>query len=142
MRPRHRSVPSIVLATVVVLSVAGAAAQEDLRRPEEQLAAIYALRVLLDIEQRTLDEALQYHNDLARLRTEARERVGRMYRDLDAMVEGRVEATPEEIFAREQDVARAEQALATIGNEGRVVRVVVMVPAGLGRESRSCSCRS
>ena len=53
------------MALAGILAASGASAQ-DLKRPEEQLAAIYALRVQLDIEQRRLDEVLREHGDNAR----------------------------------------------------------------------------
>ncbi len=105
-----------------LLTIASAAAQEELRRPEEQLAAIYALRVQLEIEQREIDGALQRHNVLARQRSEARQRVIRLYVELDAMVDGRVQASREEIIDRERDVAGAEEAVVTLVREGRAVR--------------------
>ncbi len=109
------------LAGTVLLAPPRSAAQ-DLKRPEEQLAAIYALRVQLEIDQRRLDVALQHHGDNARAREEARERVARLYDDLDGMVSGRAKADPALIAAREQDVARAEVDLEQLTREGRAIR--------------------
>ena len=48
----------IAFAACLLASAAGAAAQ-DLKRPEEQLAAIYALRIQLEVEQKLYDDDLQ-----------------------------------------------------------------------------------
>ncbi|HEU4403293.1 MAG TPA: hypothetical protein VFT43_14445, partial [Candidatus Polarisedimenticolia bacterium] len=39
------------------------ARSQDLKRPEEQLAAIYVLKVQLEIEQRRLDATLQTYGE-------------------------------------------------------------------------------
>jgi hypothetical protein len=95
---------------------------QDLKRPEEQLAAIYALRVQLEIEQRRLDEALQRYGDLARQREEARGRVTRLYAEIDDMVAGRVEGDAAQIVAREDQLAKAEQEAEGLARAGRQVR--------------------
>ncbi len=81
-----RTVRLVGLATVllaVALVDTGGSRGQNLRRPEEQLAAIYTLRVQLEIEQRQLDTALQRHSDVARARARARDRVARLYLELD-----------------------------------------------------------
>jgi hypothetical protein len=111
---------------LMLLTLAGwASAQEELRRPEEQLAAIYTLRVQLEIEQRTLDDSLQRHSDLARVREEARLRVVALYEDLDAAVDGREPASHDEVVEIEQKVERAEQDLETLVREGRILRTLI-----------------
>jgi hypothetical protein len=95
---------------------------QDLKRPEEQLAAIYALRVQLEIEQRRLDAALQRHGQNAQAREEARARVARLYQDLDAMVAGRDEAEPGAILTAEDEVRKAEILVDSLAAEGRQVR--------------------
>jgi hypothetical protein len=113
------------LPALLLLLAGGTAAQDDLRRPEEQLAAIYSLRVQLEIEQRMLDDALQRHNDLARSREETRLRVAALSKELDAAVEGRQEASPEQVMELEQKVERAEQDLERLVREGRLLRVML-----------------
>jgi hypothetical protein len=125
MRKRRLACVHVVLPVVLLSLAGGVRAQESLRRPEEQLAAIYALRVHLEIEQRTLDESLQRHIDLARLREEAQHRVATLYTDLDAVVEGREESTPEDVLELEQKVERAEQGLETLVREGRLLRALI-----------------
>jgi hypothetical protein len=98
---------------------------QDLKRPEEQLAAIYALRVQLEIEQRRLDDALQRHGENARKREEARARVVRLYEALDAMVAGRQEEEPGAILANEEKIMAAEQEVEALSREGRVVRETI-----------------
>jgi hypothetical protein len=97
-------------------------AQQDLKRPEEQLAAIYSLRVQLEIEQRRLDAALQRYDETARAREEARDRAARLYEDLDAMVAGRAEADPATVLARENEILKAEQEVEAYARIGRQIR--------------------
>ncbi len=125
MRKRSFAGARMVLPVVLLTLAGGVRAQESLRRPEEHLAALYSLRVQLEIEQRTLDESLQRHNDLARLREEARLRVATLYKPLDAVVEGREESTPEDVLELEQKVERAEQGLETLVREGRLLRALI-----------------
>ena len=122
MRQRLFAGGRIVLPVLLLTLAGGIAAQEELRRPEEQLAAIYSLRVQLEIEQRTLDDSLQRHSDLARFREEARLRVVERSRDDDAAVDGRERATADDVLEIEQKVERAEQDLETLVREGRVLR--------------------
>lgn len=97
-------------------------AAQDLKRPEEQLAAIYSLKVQLEIEQRRLDDALQRYSVQGRAREEVRARVARIYDDLDAMVEGRAEPDPDLVLAREDEVLKAEQELEALTRLGREIR--------------------
>lgn len=125
-RPRN---PDRLLAGAVaagwLLAWPGFLSAQDLKRPEEQLAAIYALRTQLDIEQRRLDTALQRHTDNARAREEARDRLTRLYGELDGMVSGRSAATPEAIAAREDDVSKAEAQMEALTREGRQIRIEI-----------------
>ncbi len=89
----------------------GASAQ-DLKRPEEQLAAIYSLKVQLEIEQRRL----------ARAREEARGRLQRMYDDLDGMVEGRAGMDPALMQQREEEIQKTEQEVIALSQETRRIR--------------------
>ncbi|HKQ98261.1 MAG TPA: hypothetical protein VJV75_10330 [Candidatus Polarisedimenticolia bacterium] len=98
------------------------AAAQDLKRPEEQLAAIYALRMQLEVEQKVFDDDLQRYADVAPAREETRARVRRMAEDLDAMVLGKSEATVEELEKREADLARAERDLDLLVAEARDLR--------------------
>jgi hypothetical protein len=125
MRQRPNTNGRIALSGILLLFAGGAAAQEELRRPEEQLAAIYSLRVQIEIEQRTLDDSLQRHNDLVRFREEARQRVVVLYEDLDAAVEGREQATTDQIVELEKKVERAEQDLEALVREGRLLRTLI-----------------
>lgn len=113
-----------VLASLALLSLLwpAAAPAQDLKRPEEQLAAIYALKVQLEIEQKRLDTDLQRHGEVARAREDARGRLRLLYEDLDAMVEGRAESEPGEIDKRETDVARVELDLEVMTREAREIR--------------------
>jgi hypothetical protein len=98
---------------------------QDLKRPEEQLAAIYVLRVQLEIEQRRLDEALQRYGEVARQREEARARVTRLYTEIDDMVAGRAEGDAAQITAREDQLAKAEQEVEGLARAGRQVREAI-----------------
>jgi hypothetical protein len=116
-----------VLVSVLFVLVAVAAAPhfdaaQDLKRPEEQLAAIYALKVQLEIEQKQLDEAMLQYGQLAEAREDARARVRRLYGDLDDMVQGKQDAKTEEITAREMEVARAEVELEVTTRQARDLR--------------------
>lgn len=118
---RRRQGP-LVLPLVIGLLLPATGFPQDLKRPEEQLAAIYALNVQLEIEQKRLDEDLQRHGEVARSREDARGRLRRLYEDLDAMVEGRAEASPESIQTRESEVARVEQELETLTRDAHDLR--------------------
>jgi hypothetical protein len=95
---------------------------QDLRRPEEQLAAIYSLGVQLEIEQRRLDDALQRYHEHGQARDDRRARLARAYEEIDAMVEGRVESDPAQIAAREEDNQRLEEEVSVLVREGREIR--------------------
>ena len=110
---------------IVLLGFAPDFRAQDLKRPEEQLAAIYSLKVQLEIEQRRLDEALQRHSEQARARDDARGRLQRLYDDLDAMVEGRAEGEPALILAREQDIQKTEQEVEALSGETRRIREAI-----------------
>lgn len=110
---------------VVLLSLAPGLGAQDMKRPEEQLAAIYSLKVQLEIEQRRLDDALQRHSEQARGREEARSRLQRLYGDLDAMIEGRAEGDADLIKAREGDIQKVEQELAALTEETRRARETI-----------------
>jgi hypothetical protein len=125
MRQRLFADSRIVLPVLLLTLAGGVAAQEELRRPEEQLAAIYSLRVQLEIEQRTLDDSMQRHSDLARFREEARLRVVELYKELDAAVEGRERATADDVLELEQKVERAQQDLELLVREGRLLRALI-----------------
>jgi hypothetical protein len=115
----------LLAAILAVASLAPGGADlraQDLKRPEEQLAAIYALRVQLEIEQRRLDEALQRYGDLTRQREEARARVVRLYAEIDDLVAGRTEGGAAEITAREDLLSKAEQEVEGMARDGRRLR--------------------
>jgi hypothetical protein len=95
---------------------------QDLKRPEEQLAAIYSLKVQLEIEQRRLDDALQRYSDQARAREEARGRLTRLYDELDAMVQGRADADSALMQAREEEIMKVEQTVEALTQETRRLR--------------------
>jgi len=107
-----------------LLSHAAGRAQ-DLKRPEEQLAAIYSLKVQLEIEQKRLDDALQRQSQRSRTREEARARVVRLYQELEAMVEGRQEGDPDTIQSREEEILKGEQEVEALAREGRQLRVEI-----------------
>jgi hypothetical protein len=109
----------------VLLGLSPGPGAQDMKRPEEQLAAIYSLKVQLEIEQRRLDDALQRHTEQARAREDARSRLQRLYGELDAMVEGRAEGDADLIQAREDDIRRTEQELAALSDETRRVRETI-----------------
>ncbi len=106
----------------ILLGLSPALRAQDLKRPEEQLAAIYSLKVQLEIEQRRLDDALQRHSDQARAREDARSRLQRLYDDLDGMVEGRAPGDAALILAREQDIQKIEQEVEALTGETRRIR--------------------
>jgi len=95
---------------------------QDLKRPEEQLAAIYSLKVQLEIEQRRLDDALQRYNEQARTREETRGRLTRLYDDLDAMVQGRSDADEALMRNREEEIQKVEQQVEVLTQETRRIR--------------------
>lgn len=125
MRQRPYRPGRVALSGMLLLLAGAASGQDELRRPEEQLAAIYSLGVQLEIEQRTLDDSMQRHSDLARSREEARQRVVELYEELDAAVEGREQATTEQVVAIEKKVERAEQDLEALVREGRLLRALI-----------------
>jgi hypothetical protein len=110
---------------IVLLGLAPGLGAQDMKRPEEQLAAIYSLKVQLEIEQRRLDDALQRHTEQARAREDARVRLQRLYGELDAMVEGRAEGDADLIQAREDDIQKTEQELTALSTETRRVRETI-----------------
>lgn len=118
---RPGAVRAAVLPVVMITAFVAAAAQ-DLKRPEEQLAAIYSLKVQLEIEQRRLDEALQHYDAQARAREEARTRLGHLYDDLDGMVQGRAEADATVVQEREDEIQKLEQQLAVLTDDTRRTR--------------------
>lgn len=109
-------------ATLLALAGTGAAAQ-DLKRPEEQLAALYALRVQLEVEQKRLDDDLLKHQRTAEQRETARGRLRQLYHELDEMVAGTTQSTPEEIDLRETAVGRAEMELEALTLAARDLRL-------------------
>jgi hypothetical protein len=113
---------SVLISLLAFEAAPRIAAAQDLKRPEEQLAAIYALKVQLEIEQKVLDEAVLQYGQLAAAREDARAHVRRLYADLDDMVQGKQDAKDEEITAREVDVARAEQELEVTTRRARDLR--------------------
>ena len=118
---RRRGVAPAVILCAGLLG-AGAAAGQDLKRPEEQLAAIYALKVQLEVEQQRLDDTLQKYLKTSAAREDVRSRVRHLYDELDGMISGKIEASPDDIEARETDIARAEQELETLTRRGRELR--------------------
>lgn len=102
--------------------LAGPARAQDLKRPEEQLAAIYALRIQLEVEQKQFDDDLQRYADVAPAREEVRARVRRLSEELDAMVLGKIDSTLEEVEKREGELARAERDLELLVAEARDLR--------------------
>ena len=120
MSPRPL-VASVALAASLFLQPPPCLGQ-DLKRPEEQLAAIYSLKVQLEIEQRRLDDALQRYNEQARAREEARARLARLYDDLDAMVQGRTDADQVLMQTREEDIMKVEQSVEALTQETRRIR--------------------
>jgi hypothetical protein len=95
---------------------------QDLKRPEEQLAAIYSLKVQLEIEQRRLDDALQRYSEQARAREEARGRLARLYDELDSMVQGRSEGDAALMQDREEEIGKVEQQVEALTQETRRIR--------------------
>lgn len=123
IRPSQGSLTRFGAGVAIAAMIGSAPAfAQDLKRPEEQLAAIYALKVQLDIEQKRLDAALQQHTDNGRSRDDARARVGRLYDELDDMIAGRTEATEDSIQTKERELSRAEIELEDLSREGRRIR--------------------
>ncbi|HZN02835.1 MAG TPA: hypothetical protein VFD06_04540 [Candidatus Polarisedimenticolia bacterium] len=117
-----RRIVAAVFAALLAAAGPGAAAQ-DLKRPEEQLAALYALRVQLEVEQKRLDDDLLKHQRTAEQRESARGRLRQLYDELDDIVEGKTQSTPEELDQREAAVGRAEQELAALTLAARDLRI-------------------
>lgn len=109
---------AVLLAAPILLA-------QDLKRPEEQLAAIYSLKVQIEIEQRRLDDALTRYSDQARAREEARSRLVRLYADLDGMVEGRADADPVQMQALEVEILKVEQQVEGLNQETRRIRAEI-----------------
>jgi hypothetical protein len=116
------TIRSCLLAAAGLATLAVPSAAQDLKRPEEQLAAIYALKIQLEIEQKQLDDDLQRYAATAPAREDARARVRRLSEELDAMVQGRAEASAEDIETREGEVARAERDLESLATLSRELR--------------------
>jgi hypothetical protein len=95
---------------------------QDLKRPEEQLAAIYTLRVQLEIEQRRLDDAMQRYADHIRARQQAAARLARLYEDLDAMISGQAESEPALVEQREAEILKGEMELEGLARAGHSLR--------------------
>ena len=108
------------------LAAAGALAlAQDLKRPEEQLAALYALKVQLEVEQKLLDDDLLAHQRTAEKREAARTRVRQLYGELDDIVAGKTQATSEELDEREAALLRAEQDLEALTRKARDLRMKI-----------------
>lgn len=118
----NRLLVSAVISLMVLQAAQRATVAQDLKRPEEQLAAIYALKVQLEIEQKQLDEAVLQYGQVAEAREDARSRVRRLYGDLDDMVQGKQDAKAEDVAARELEVARAELELEVTTRRARDLR--------------------
>jgi hypothetical protein len=112
----------IALAAILAVLAAGILPAQDLKRPEEQLAAIYALRVQLDIEQKQLDDDMQRLIQLSAAREDARARVHRLYSDLDDLYQGKTEGSDDDLDARETEIAKAEQEVDLLTREARDLR--------------------
>ena len=116
---------AVVAVAVGLLAAASSAVPDraqDLKRPEEQLAAIYALKVQLEIEQRRLDQALTDYGRIADKRETTRARVRDLYRDLDDMIEGKSESTVDQIEQKEADIGKAEIELEGLTRDARDLR--------------------
>jgi len=114
-----------ILAALLITGLWGfaeVARGQDLKRPEEQLAAIYALRIQLEVEQKQFDDDLQRYADVAPEREDVRARVRRLSEELDAMVLGKTDSTVEEVEKREGELARAERDLDMLVDEARDLR--------------------
>jgi hypothetical protein len=98
---------------------------QDLKRPEEQLAAIYSLRVQLEVEQRRLDANLSRHAQIARQQEAATARVAQLAKDLEEMVDGRQESDPDLIDNREEVLQVAERSLESLFREARRLRAEI-----------------
>ncbi len=122
---RARAVVVLVLLAAALPRPSQVSRAQDLKRPEEQLAAIYSLKVQLEIEQRRLDDALQRYNEQARTREEARGRLARLYDDLDAMVQGRSDADAALMRDREEEIQKVEQQVEFLTQETRRIRAEI-----------------
>jgi hypothetical protein len=120
MKARAYVIYGVIAA--IILGPSAAPRAQDLKRPEEQLAAIYSLKVQLEIEQRRLDKALQRYNEQARAREEARGRLAKLYEDLDGMVQGRSDADATLMQEREDEIQKVEQQIEVLTQETRRLR--------------------
>ena len=143
MTPRACAAPTALVAAL--LAAAAVTQAQDLKRPEEQLAAIYTLKVQLEIEQRRLDDALQRYNEQARTREEARGRLARLYDELDNMLLGRADADAALMQQREDDIQKTEQQVEALTQETRRLRAdikdahgrIVFIGERIGRLRRT-----
>jgi hypothetical protein len=117
-----RTLRSLLVASGVILIAHPAILAQDLKRPEEQLAAIYSLRVQLEVEGRRLDASLSRHAQIARQQEAASARVAQLAKDLEAMVDGRQESDPDLIDNREEMLQVAERSLESLFREARRLR--------------------
>jgi hypothetical protein len=115
-------VAAVAMVLFAVASTVPPGRAQDLKRPEEQLAAIYALRVQLEIEQKRLDQSLTDYGRVADKRETTRSRVRDLYRDLDDLIEGKSEGTPDQIDQKEADIAKAEIELESLTRTARDLR--------------------
>ncbi|HYV17819.1 MAG TPA: hypothetical protein VFC25_02175 [Verrucomicrobiae bacterium] len=113
----------MVAAAALLLAGGAGLLAQDLKRPEEQLAALYALRIQLEVEQKILDDDLLEYQRTADKREAARARVRQLYDELDGMVSGRTQGTREEMDKREADLGRAEQELDALTRAARDLRL-------------------
>jgi hypothetical protein len=122
MKARARLGAAVALVLLAAESAAAPGRAQDLKRPEEQLAAIYALRVQLEIEQKQLDKALTEYGRIADKRETTRARVRDLYRELDDMIEGKSEGTSDQMEQKEADIGKAEFELESLTRGARDLR--------------------
>ncbi|HET8945373.1 MAG TPA: hypothetical protein VFQ07_00175 [Candidatus Polarisedimenticolia bacterium] len=124
-RPKNGQGPvrRLVAVTAALLVGGTGVLAQDLKRPEEQLAALYALRIQLEVEQKILDDDLLAYQRTADQREAARARVRQLYDELDDIVAGKTQATSEELDQREAALGRAEQELDALTRAARDLRV-------------------
>jgi len=140
---------SALAGLIAALAAAGGSRAQDLVRSEDAVVALFSLQTQLEVDGRVLDRLVDRHEVSRQARAAARERVDRLYTELDALFEqyrqllqagvarsegedgseeGRTDDRPgvqrleDEIEAKERELIEAESAEKARQEEGRGLR--------------------
>jgi hypothetical protein len=123
-----------LLAVMIVFAVVAAAgadrpreAPEQPESPQEAAAALYALRINLELEQARRDQALTDYASAEKRRIELRDRISKLYVHLAALIQGEDSAAPDPdqaptIETVEMDLSAAEQGEQAVRQDLRRLR--------------------